>query len=149
MGIWASDPTTGRSVGGYALFRNGKAFAWKSSTQKTVATSTTVAEINAMHIGAIEAEWSMGVLHEIGLVPGTLKWYGDNQAALKTIISEKNVDKTRHVMTKIHYLREHMDKYSTEPVYLRTEEMVADVFTKALGRMKFEEHRNGLGLRYE
>jgi hypothetical protein len=146
---WASDPKTGKSVGGYALFRNGKLFAWKSNTQKTVAMSTTVAELNAMHIGAIELEWCMGVLNEVGMMPEQLEWYGDNQAALRTITSEKNVDKTRHVMTKIHHLREHMERFNTTPKYLRTEEMKADIFTKALSRISFERHREGLGLHYE
>jgi hypothetical protein len=123
---------------------DGNLLAWKSARQKTVATSTTNAEINAMYQGAIEVEWTIGLLQEIGMKEIKLEWRGDNQAAIKSIIAERNIEKTRHILVKVFFLREHMEKYGTIPKYLRTEEMTADIFTKALNKPTFTKHRENL-----
>ena len=46
--------------------------------------------------------------------------------------------------TKLHYIREKVEDGSVEIFYQPTEEMAADIFTKALGKLKHEKHRNYL-----
>ena len=46
--------------------------------------------------------------------------------------------------TKLHYIREKVEDGSVEIFYQLTEIMAADIFTKALGKLKHEKHRNCL-----
>ena len=102
-----------------------------------------------MHLGTIEVEWLMGLLNELGIKNTKLEWRGDNQAAIKSIIAERNIEKTRHILVKVFFLREHMEKYKTTPEYIRTDDMIADIFTKALNKPAFIKHRDNLRIMME
>ena len=144
---WAGDSETGRSVGGYAIYLGKCLVSWKSKRQTTVATSTTAAEIEALYVGVLEGLWIEGLLGEIGLkFPKPTTWFEDNQGAIKSIESERNLDKTKHLLVKIYFLREQREKKRIQLEYKKTGEMVADIFTKALGKGLFEFDRSGLGM---
>jgi hypothetical protein len=87
-------------------------------------------------------------MEELGITHSKINWYGDNQAAIKAIISERNIEKMCHILSKVHFLQEIMEKYSTTPIYLQTEKMTADIFTKALPRPAYEKHRANLDLEH-
>jgi hypothetical protein len=144
---WAGDVDTSKSVGGYAIYLGNCLVGWKSKRRQNVATSTTTAEIDSLYVGVIEGIWMKNFLKELGLDLKTVKWYQDNQSAIKTLNSEKNMDKTRHELVKIHYLREKVRENEIEIHYAATKEMIADIFTKPLNRGDFERQRNRLGLR--
>eukprot|EP00253_Pinus_taeda_P036184 PITA_36184 len=70
----------------------------------------------------------------------------DNTSAIKLAKNPKFHDRTKHINTKYHMIRHHVE---TKTIYLRhcsTNEKIADIFTKALGREKLERFRMMLGL---
>jgi hypothetical protein len=77
-------------------------------------------------------------MEEMGISIPTIRVYQDNQAVIKILESEKNVDRTRHEMVKIEYLRELVRGKKIDVYYKSTDEQVADIFTKSLGGAKFE-----------
>ena len=138
---WAGDPSTGRSVGEYAIYLGKNLINWKSKRQKSTQTSTTTAEIEALYHGVIEGVWTKVLLEELKWKNKKhIQWLQDNQSVIKILKSEKNMEKTRHILVKICYLRELIEVNNMEVVYVCSEENIADVFTKALGKADFEKH---------
>jgi hypothetical protein len=142
---WVSDQATGRSTRGFVLIVDGNVVNWKSKRHRTVATSTTTAETDALYHGVLDHTWTRNLLQELGQDRGRAVWYCDNQAAVAIVNSSKNVDKVRHELVKVQYLREKVEKMISVE-YISTDKMIADVLTKQLPRQKFLESRVQLGL---
>lgn len=144
---WAGDLETRRSCSGFIIYLAGCPVSWKSKRQTTVASSTTVAEIEALHKGVMEGIWISDLLLELGWKsPGAMVWHQDNQSAIKTIEAEKFMDRTKHLAVKISFLREKRERNIIKLNYTRTDDMVADILTKPLPRHAFEKHRDSLKL---
>ena len=93
--------------------------------------------------GAIqELIWTKGVLGEIGfdyVGPMILHIIMDSQSAMALAKDPTHHKRSKHI--KYHWLREHTYESGTvDLVHCRTEDMVADVMTKALGSKLHEKH---------
>ena len=55
-------------------------------------------------------------------------------------------DRSKHIDTRYHFIRECIEQGKVEVDHVRTEEQLADIFTKALGRVRFLELRQALGI---
>ena len=56
--------------------------------------------------------------------------------------------RTKHIDTRFHFVREIIANNILSISYCPTDEMIADIFTKALSRFKFEKFRTLLGIAY-
>ena len=65
----------------------------------------------------------------------TIILHEDNQACIKAITRSRLTPKLRHLRVRLHWIRElyHEDKYF-EPVYVSSQEQIADMRTKSLNR---------------
>ena len=63
----------------------------------------------------------------------------DNQSSIKLCNNPVFHEKSKRMSTKLHYIREKVED-SVEIFYQPTDEMTADIFTKALGKLKHEKH---------
>jgi hypothetical protein len=70
----------------------------------------------------------------------------DNQSCVK--LSENPVfhDRSKHIETTYHYIRDMVQRKAVHVQYLPTHVQIADIFTKPLDKMKFEYFRERLGL---
>jgi hypothetical protein len=143
---WVSDKATGRSTRGFVLFLGTNVVNWKSKRHRSVATSTTSAETDALYHGLLDEKWTRDFLEEVGTRVTISEWFCDNQAAVAIVNSSKNVDRVRHELVKIQYIRERIDSKLATVEYISTKEMVADALTKQLGREEFKAFREDLGL---
>ena len=115
-----------------------------------MATSFTAAELEALYVGANEEIWIELFLAELKwtrTVP--IKWFQDNNRSIQTVQSERNLEKTKHMLIKIQYLRELLGQQKMTLERRDTSEMVADLLTKALGEGIFEKLRATLGMAHE
>ena len=53
---------------------------------------------------------------------------------------------TKHIYIRHHFLRDNVEKGKIVMTFCKTEDQVADFFTKALGRESFQKNRLVLGL---
>ena len=72
--------------------------------------------------------------------------YEDNKAALLTAENHRFSDRTKHVAVKYFFLRDTVANGQIHVVYCSTSNMLADIFTKPLGRIIFARLRVLLGL---
>ncbi len=142
---WANCPDTRKSVSGFGVFVNGNLIAWKSKKQQIVTTSSTDSEIVAMCESAQAALILRNVLLEIEVpIERKICFYEDNQNCIR--FCEGSSKKSKHVEVKYYFVRDLVRDGEIEVRSICSNEQVADIFTKGLGRVKFERFRSHLGL---
>ena len=70
----------------------------------------------------------------------------DNTFAIQLTKNHKFHDRTKHINTKYHLIRHHVEAKTIHLTHCPTSEQIADIFTKAVGREKFEKFRMQLGM---
>ena len=144
---WAGDVSTRKSTSGYVFKLGGATISWKSKRQSVVALSSTEAEYVALSSAAQETVWLRHLLSSIGFEqshPTIL--YEDNQGAIALSKNPKDHPRTKHIDIKYHYIRECMEKKEAQLIYCTTEDMLADILTKGLPKVRYQHLRSLLGV---
>ena len=143
---WAWDLDSRRSTSGY-VFKIGATVSWSSRRQATVTRSTTEAEYVALSNASQEAIWIRQLLSDMGFgVNGAATLFEDNNGAVDLSKNPKHHNRTKHIDIAHHFTRERVATGELIVIYCPTDQMLADIMTKGLGRYKFEEFRNMLGV---
>ncbi len=138
---YAQDPDTRRSTTGLCFLMNGGAVSWSSKRQSTVSTSTAEAEYTALFSGAQEVRFLSQLLTDIGLPTKTVTMHCDNEPAIHISGNPVTSSHSKHFDVRLHYTREQVQAGTIKVKHIETGNMVADMMTKSLDRIKFEKHR--------
>ena len=118
---------------------------WQSKTQASVALSTIEAEYMALAAETQEAIWLRMVLEELGVqIAGPVVVREDNKACQMFADHAGNFSSTKHINVRYHFVRERLERGDIRVDYVRTDDQVADIFTKALSRDLFKKFRGKL-----
>lgn len=131
---------------GYVVKFNGSLVTWKTKKQQVVALSTTEAELYSLSATLKEILWTKNFLESLGIRLERNLIYEDNQGTIELVKKGKKEGRTKHVDVKHHFIGNHIKNGNIEIKYLKTEQQLADMMTKALGRIKFEKFREELGV---
>ena len=126
---------------GYAFFLcfGDAAFYSVSRRMKVQPLSSTEAEYVAFCEASRDAQYLRNLMESIGFkCNGPIKMFEDNQSCIDMLNGRSRHTASKHINPKFHYGRDLVAQGVVVPVYVRTEEQVADLFTKALGRTVFE-----------
>ena len=106
---------------------------------KLTTLSSTESEYVALCEAARELIWLRGLLSELGWdqTEPSVIWQ-DNQSTLQMVDGHRNHQASKHINVKYHFTGEQVELGYLELVYCPTEEMVADILTKPLGRESHE-----------
>jgi hypothetical protein len=113
--------------------------------EKTLSLSTAEAEYKTFTVASKLIDAIAQFYEEIGFPqdkPVTI--FNDNQAAIAMSKQTFSTSATRHMKLRFHYIRERIQDGSIKVAYLETGKMIADMMTKALGRVLFERFRGML-----
>jgi hypothetical protein len=138
-----------KAVSGYTFILNGAAVSWSSKQQEIVSLSTTEAEYIAITYTAKEAIWFRYFMAELfGPITFPFLIYNDNQSAISLAHAELGQfhARTKHIDIRYHFICEQIGNGTLEVVYCPTNEMTADLLTKALAAFKFKPLVQALGL---
>eukprot|EP00253_Pinus_taeda_P019082 PITA_19082 len=141
------DKETGVSTLGYAISLGSGAVSWRSHKTSVPTDSTTEAKYVAAAGATKEIVWLRKILEELQVkqVQSTPLMI-DNTFATKLAKNPKFHDRTKHINTKYHLIRHHVEAKTIHLRHCSTNEKIADIFTKALGREKLERFKMMLGL---
>lgn len=144
---WAGSVDDMKSTSGYCFSLGSGVFSWCCKKQEIVAQSTAEAEFVAATAAANQALWLRKVLIDLSLKQeDCTEVFVDNQAAISISNNPVFHGKTKHFNIKLFFLREVQKEGSVKLKYCKTEFQLADMFTKALPRSKFEFLREKLGI---
>ena len=130
---WGNDVNDRRSFTGWVFLLHDGAVSWQSCKQRTVALSSVEAEYMAATHAAREAVWWRTFLTELGQSPSTaITVHSDSQGAIALAKNPEHHKRTKHIDIQHHFVREQVTAGAVVMPHIGTEEMAADVLTKAL-----------------
>jgi hypothetical protein len=122
--------------------------SWQSIKQKVVALSICEAEYIATTTAATQALWLSRLLGELlGRKVEVVELKVDSKSALALAKNPIFHDRSKHIRTKYHFIRECLEEGSIKANYIATTDQLANILTKSLGKVKFQEMRRRIGLK--
>ena len=146
---WAGDKEDCASTSGYLCFVNGNLISWRSKKQDRAAQSSTEAEYIALYHGVQEAIWVKQLLEELDfkIKGGSVKVYQDNKGAIHLANNAGYSARTKHMALKYHFSRQAVSRGDIKIEYVKTDNMLADGLTKAIGGQNLEKLLAGINLK--
>jgi hypothetical protein len=144
---FAGDVDDRKSTTGVLYCLGDSPITWHSSKQKVVAPSTCEAEYVAAGSGACQGVWLARLLKELvgsELRAPVLKV--DNKSAIDLSKNPVHHDRSKHIEVKYHYIRECVEGGKIVLEQISTRDQLADIMTKPLGRVLFQELHDRVGI---
>lgn len=143
----AGDVVDRRSTGGMCFYLNDNLVSWVSQKQRVIALSSCEAEYMAATTAACQSIWLRGLLSEIsGQQVGAVTLCVDNRSAIELMKNPILHGRSKHIDVRFHFIRECIERGELVVKYVPTQEQRADILTKSLGRVKFEEMKKLIGV---
>lgn len=134
---YASDIDRRRSCTGFVVKYAGAAISWHSRRQELVALSSTEAEYIALSTSVKELLWIRQLINELtNKITYPIKVYCDNTSAITLAKSDAYRERTKHIDVRFHHIRENVERARIAISFVSTNDMLADVLTKALNGEK-------------
>lgn len=138
---------TRKSTTGYLIKMGTGAVSWSSKKQASVAKSSTEAEYIAASTAGQDVIWMRTLLKELGFkVDKPSPLLMDNQSAIAVCKNPEHHGRMKHIDISHHWIRQEVRRRNIEIHYIPTQEMTADILTKALPRVLVQRHRESLGI---
>jgi hypothetical protein len=121
--------------------------SWFSEKQRSMVLSSAEAKYMVASLAACEALRSRKLL--LGLFGQELEAtviHCDNQSCIKLFEILVFHDRRKHIDTRYHFIRDCVQRGAVRLDYIQNDDQMADIFTKALSREKFEKFRDKMGL---
>jgi len=97
----------------------------------------TLSSTEAEYVAAVEAgkemKWTRSILSEFGYpqsLPSTL--FVDNRSGISVAKNPEHHGRMKHLDLRFYWLREAVEEGVIDPLYVSTDQQVADIFTKAV-----------------
>ena len=144
---YAGDQDDRMSTSGYIFLLGSKPIAWNCSKQKVVALSSCEAKYISSTSAVCQGIWISRFVHElIGQVVEKFDLYIDNKSAIEISRNPVYHGRTKHIEVRYHFIRNCVEENKVILKHVRTDDQLADLFTKPLGITKFIEFRRKIGL---
>lgn len=143
----AGDLEKRKSTSGVLFFYGGNAVSWSSQKQKVVSLSSCESEYIAAATGACQGVWLSRLVADITCSDvKKFKLFIDNRSAEELSKNPVFHERSKHIDTRYHYIRECVADGVLEVQHVSTEDQLADMLTKPLARIRFAEMRRQLGV---
>ncbi|GJS22836.1 hypothetical protein Tco_0451468 [Tanacetum coccineum] len=105
------------------------------------------AEYFAMSGCCAQILWMRSQLSDYGFAYNHISLYCDNKSAIALCYNNVQHSKSKHIDIRHYFIREQVEKGVVELYFVRTEYQLADIFTKALPKERFEFLLPRLGMK--
>jgi len=139
---FAGDKEGRKSTTGYILYFCGGPISWSSRKQPIVSLSSTEAEYIAAAECTKELLYVKAVIEELTEKNVNVTLKVDNQSAIKIIQNGQFTKRSKHIDVRYHFISEKIREKLLKIEYCRTDDQVADFFTKPLGKNKFKKFKD-------
>ncbi|GJV56496.1 hypothetical protein Tco_1457501 [Tanacetum coccineum] len=108
--------------------------------------STAEAEYVSMSAYCAQVIWMRTQLHDYGYKYNRILMYYDSKSAIAISCNPVKHSMTKHIDVRYHFIKEHVEKGTVEIYFVGTEYQLADLFTKALPKERFEYLVHHIGM---
>nr|GEY45176.1 hypothetical protein [Tanacetum cinerariifolium] len=136
-----------KSTSGGIQFLGDKLVSWMSKKQYCTAMSSAEAEYMVLSTRCAQVMWMRTQLQDYGLHYNKIPLYYDSQSAIAISCNPVQHSRTKHIHTRYHFIKEHVENGIIELYFVRTEYQLADLFTKALPEDRFKYLVRRIGMR--
>eukprot|EP00253_Pinus_taeda_P035890 PITA_35890 len=144
---WAGSVVDRKSTSGCCFNLGSASISWMSRKQKSVALSTAEAEYIAASMACCEAVWLRKLFSELFQhVLDTTVILCDNQSGIRMTENPVFHDQSKHIDIRYHFIRDMVQRGAVRLDHIGTDEQVANILTKPLGKVKFLTFRESLGV---
>nr|GEU90537.1 hypothetical protein [Tanacetum cinerariifolium] len=123
-------------------FLGDKLVSWSSKNQDCTAMSTMEAEYISLSACCAQVIWMQTQLLDYGYRYNKITMYCDSKSAIAI-----SCNPAKHINIRYHFIKEYVEQGTIELYIVGTEYQLADLFTKALPRKKFEYLVHMIGIR--
>jgi hypothetical protein len=142
---FAGDRDDRKSMSGYVIKLNNCPIYWLSRKQRIVAQSTCEAELIALAEIITQLQWIHNFLIELRVFnsqqPPTAIVYCDNKSTIDIAKQDMANTKTKHIAVKYYYIKQAFDDGLVQLQSIKSENNLADLFTKPLKKIKFNQFK--------
>lgn len=147
---WAEDKRDRKSNTGMICTINGGVVSWSCRKQSVVSLSTAEAEYVALAETCKEVIWLTRIAEHFGITETSpITMFTDNQSAKALTDNNRFSQRSKHIDTKFHFIRDISEKGIVSIKYHPIETNIADMLTKPLGGNKIRQLRELAGLKEE
>ena len=143
----AGDQVTAKSTSGGAQFLGEKLVSWSSKKQDCTALSTAEAEYVSLSACCAQVLWMRTQLTDYGFTFDRIPMYCDSKSAIAISCNPVHHSKTKHIKVRYHFIKEHVEEGTVELFFVKTDYQLADLFTKALPKERFDYLVRRIGMR--
>nr|GEZ49368.1 retrovirus-related Pol polyprotein from transposon TNT 1-94 [Tanacetum cinerariifolium] len=136
-----------KSTSGGIQFLGDKLVSWMSKKHNCTAMSSAEAEYVALSASCGQFMWMRTQLQYYGFNYNKIPLYCDSQSAIAILCNPVQHSCTKHVHTRYHFIKEQVENGIIELYFVRTENQLADMFTKALPEDMFKYLVRRIGMR--
>jgi anthranilate/para-aminobenzoate synthase component I len=130
---WAGSLEDRKSTTGFAFFMGETTFTWTSKKQSIVALSTCEAEYIVAASCVCHAIWLRKLMEDLQQKQSkATRIFVDNKSAIALAKNPVHHERSKHIDTRFHFIKEHIKEGDVELVHVKTHEQIADIFTKPL-----------------
>ncbi|XP_021985210.1 uncharacterized mitochondrial protein AtMg00810-like [Helianthus annuus] len=145
---WVGCPDTRRSTSGYCVYLGSNLLSWSSKYQAVVSRSSAEAEYRGVANVVAELCWLGNLLLELRRpLRKASVVYCDNISAVYLSGNPVQHQRTKHIELDIHFVRDLVQRGDVRILHIPSRYQIADIFTKGLPRVLFDDFRSSLSIR--
>jgi hypothetical protein len=126
-----------KSTYGTCQFLGRSLMCWSFKKQNSVVLSTAEAEYVVVSSYCAQLLWMRQTLKDYGYSMNHIPLLCDNESAIKIAYNPCDHSRTKHIDIRHHFLRDHAIKGDIVISHVRTNDQLADIFTKPLDERRF------------
>nr|GEW30630.1 copia protein [Tanacetum cinerariifolium] len=126
-----------KSTSGSVQFLGDKLVCWSSKKQNYVSISIAESEYVAVSSCCAQVLWMRTQLTDYGFFYDKVPIYCDSKSAIAISCNPAQHTRTKHIYVRYHFIKDHVEKGTTELYFVGTKYQLADLFTKSLPEARF------------